>query len=54
MPRWEELLLFNEDPDYLTNFESSFGIFFEIVDFIKMSSVNNESWRTKDPHATGE
>ena len=53
VPRWEELLLFNEDPDYLTSMEASFGIFFEIVDFIKMSSVNNESWKPKDPHNTG-
>ena len=53
VPRWEELLLFNEDPEYLKGFGSNWGIFFEIVDFIRMSSVNNESWRTKDPHSTG-
>ena len=52
--RWEELLLFNEDPEYLkSSFGSNWGIFFEIMDFVRMSTVNNESWRTKDPHSTG-
>ena len=52
--RWEELLLFNEDPEYLkSTFAANWGIFFEIMDFVRMSSVNNESWRTKDPHTTG-
>ena len=53
VPRWEELLLFNEDPEYLKNLGSEWGIFFEIMDFVRMSSVNNESWRNKDPHSTG-
>ena len=53
--RWEELLLFNEDPEYLkSTFAANWGIFFEIMDFVRMSSVNNESWRTKDPHTTGK
>ena len=49
------MLLFNEDPEYLkSSFSANWGIFFEIMDFVRMSSVNNESWRTKDPHTTGE
>jgi jouberin len=51
IPRWEELLLFNENPEYLQGFGANLGIFFEIVDFVRMSSVNNETWR--HTHGTG-
>ncbi len=48
IPRWEELLLFNENPDYLKSFTSNWGIFFEVLDFVRMASVNN-----RDAHANG-
>lgn len=42
VPRWEELLVFNDSFDYFMSFGSNLGIFFEIVDFVSMSVVNNK------------
>jgi len=41
VPRWEELLVFNDSFDYFMSFGQNIGIFFEIVDFVSMSVVNN-------------
>ena len=41
MPKWDELLLFNDDSDYFCSFGANFGIFFEILDFVSMQHVAN-------------
>jgi jouberin len=47
IPRWEELLLFNEDFDYFMSFGSNLGVFFEVVDFVSMAVVNNKSTKAR-------
>ena len=39
VPRWEELLLFNESFSYLRGLGDKLGIFFLIQDFVSMSKV---------------
>ena len=41
VPRWEELLLFNDDFDYFVSLGPKLGVFFEILDFVSMSAVTN-------------
>ena len=41
VPRWEELLLFNDDFDYFVALGPKLGVFFEILDFVSMSAVTN-------------
>ena len=41
VPRWEELLLFNDEFDYFVSFGANLGVFFEILDFVSMSAVVN-------------
>lgn len=41
-PSWEELLIFNEDLEYVTNFETKTIIFFEIMDFINISIASRQ------------
>ena len=41
VPRWEELLLFNDNFDYFVSLGTKLGIFFEILDFVSMSAVTN-------------
>ena len=41
VPRWEELLLFNDDFEYFVSFGANLCVFFEILDFVSMSAVTN-------------
>jgi jouberin len=41
VPRWEELLLFNDDFEYFVSLGTKLGVFFEILDFVSMSAVTN-------------
>ena len=45
VPKWEELLLFNDDADYFCTFGTNFGIFFEVLDFVSMQQVANNQVR---------
>ena len=42
MPHWEELILFNENFDYLKGFGDKFGLFFLVQDFVSMTRTNNQ------------
>lgn len=43
MPRWEELILFNESFSFIQSLGTKVGLFFLIQDFVSMNKVNNQS-----------
>jgi hypothetical protein len=43
LPRWEELILFNESFSHLEKtFGANLGIFFLVQDFVSMTKTNNQ------------
>ncbi|XP_023336520.1 jouberin [Eurytemora carolleeae] len=48
LPKWEELLLFNDDFDATFEKHENIVMFFEIIDFVSMA-VANENYRNKLP-----
>lgn len=50
VPRWEELLLFNEDFQHFASYKEKLGVFFIVQDFVSMNKANNRREDEKGWH----